>query len=162
MKKILLSYYQNKYGGTLVHVGIALDQTLIFQLILFLIFMAVMKKIYFDPYLQAFSEREETIRKLYKEAKTNNLKSSEILKEAEEILSRVREESKKILDESARKANAEVAEIIRKASEDAEIRIQKAKEDIDSVVEIEMKIIDETVNKIAQEVVKKLTLQEAA
>ncbi|MCX7738211.1 MAG: ATP synthase F0 subunit B [Hydrogenothermaceae bacterium] len=145
-----------------MHVGIALDQTLIFQLILFLIFMAVMKKIYFDPYLQAFSEREETIRKLYEEAKANNLKSSEILKEVEEILSRVREESKIILDESARKVNAEVAEIIRKASEDAEIQIQKVKEDIDRVVEIEMKIIDETVNKIAQEVVKKLTLQEAA
>lgn len=162
MKKILISYYQNKYGGILVHVGIALDQTLIIQLLLFLVFMAVMKKIYFDPYLQAFSEREETVKKLYEEAKANNLKTAEILKEVDAILSKVKEESKKILDESHRRTNEEVAEILRKASEEAEAQIQKEKEYIDREVEKRMKDIDETINKVAEEVVKKLTLQEAA
>lgn len=42
------------------------------------------------------------------------------------------------------------------------MQILKAKEDIDRVVEIEMKIIDETVDKVAQQIVNKLTLQEAA
>lgn len=145
-----------------MHVGIALDHTLIIQLVLFLIFMAVMKKIYFDPYLQAFTEREETIKKLYEEAASNNAKAAEILKQVDQILAKVREESKKILDESAKKTNEEVAEILRKAGEEAEAQILKAKEDIDRVVEIEMKVIDQTVERVAQEIVKKLTLQEAA
>lgn len=145
-----------------MHVGIALDQTLIIQLVLFLIFMLIMKKIYFDPYLQAFSDREESIKKLYEEAKVNNAKTAQILKEVDQILSKVKEESKKIIEESNKKTNEEVAEILRKASEDAEIQILKAKEDIDRVVEIEMKIIDETVDKVAQQIVNKLTLQEAA
>lgn len=145
-----------------MHVGIALDQTLIIQLVLFLIFMLIMKKIYFDPYLQAFSDREESIKKLYEEAKVNNAKTAQILKEVDQILSKVKEESKKIIEESNKKTNEEVAEILRKASEDAEMQILKAKEDIDRVVEIEMKIIDETVDKVAQQIVNKLTLQEAA
>lgn len=149
-------------GGTLVHVGIALDQTLFIQLILFLVFMAVMKKIYFDPYLQAFSEREETVKKLYEEAKANNDKVAEILKEVDVILSKIKEESKKILEESHKKTNEEVAEIIRKATEEAELELAKAKEDIERVVEIEKKIIDKTVNRVAQDIAKKLTLEEAA
>lgn len=145
-----------------MHVGIALDQTLIIQLVLFLVFMLIMKKIYFDPYLQAFSDREESIKKLYEEAKVNNAKTAQILKEVDQILSKVKEESKRIIEESNKKTNEEVAEILRKASEDAEMQILKAKEDIDRVVEIEMKIIDETVDKVAQQIVNKLTLQEAA
>lgn len=145
-----------------MHVGIALDQTLLIQLILFLVFMVVMKKIYFDPYLQAFAEREENIRKLYEEANSNNTQAAEILKQVDQILSKVKEESKKILDESNRKTNEEVAEILREATEEAEIQIAKAKEDIDRVVEVEMKLIDQTVDRIASEIVKKLTLQEAA
>lgn len=145
-----------------MHVGIALDQTLIIQLVLFLVFMSIMKKIYFDPYLQAFSDREESIKKLYEEAKVNNAKTAQILKEVDQILSKVKEESKRIIEESNKKTNEEVAEILRKASEDAEMQILKAKEDIDRVVEIEMKIIDETVDKVAQQIVNKLTLQEAA
>lgn len=161
-KKFCYDIKQNKYGGILVHVGIALDQTLIIQLVLFLVFMAIMKKIYFDPYLQAFSEREESIKRLYEEAKANNAQTTEILKQVDEILSKVKEESKKILEETNRKTNEEVAEILRKASEEAESQIMKAKEDIDRVVEIEMKVIDQTIEKVASEIVKKLTLQEAA
>lgn len=145
-----------------MHVGIALDQTLFIQLILFLVFMAVMKKIYFDPYLQAFSEREETVKKLYEEAKANNDKVAEILKEVDVILSKIKEESKKILEESHKKTNEEVAEIIRKATEETELELAKAKEDIERVVEIEKKIIDKTVNRVAQDIAKKLTLEEAA
>ncbi|MEZ0323839.1 MAG: ATP synthase F0 subunit B [Hydrogenothermaceae bacterium] len=145
-----------------MHVGIALDQTLFIQLILFLIFMFVMKKIYFDPYLQAFSEREEAVKKLYEEAKANNSQVADILKEVDVILSKVKEESKKVLEESHKKTNEEVAEILRKATEEAELEIAKAKEDIERTVEAQKKIIDETITKIAQDIVNKLTLEEAA
>lgn len=80
-----------------MHVGISLDYTLFIQLGLFLVFMFVMKKVYFDPYLQAFEERETTVKKLLEEAEVNNRQAQEILKEVDVILSKVKEESKKNL-----------------------------------------------------------------
>ncbi|WP_297890196.1 ATP synthase F0 subunit B [Sulfurihydrogenibium sp.] len=145
-----------------MHVGINLDQTLFIQLGLFLVFMFVMKKIYFDPYLQAFEERESTVKKLLEEAQINNQQAQEILKEVDTILSKVKEESKKILDQSSRETNQMVAEIIRKAQEEAEKEIEDAKKDIDRVVEIEMKALDVAIERIAEKIVDKLTLKEKA
>lgn len=145
-----------------MHVGISLDYTLFIQLGLFLVFMFVMKKVYFDPYLQAFEERETTVKKLLEEAEVNNRQAQEILKEVDVILSKVKEESKKILDESSRETNQIVADIIRKAQEEAEKEIEEAKKDIDRVVEIEIKALDTTIQKIAEKIVDKLTLKEKA
>lgn len=145
-----------------MHVGINLDQTLFIQLGLFLVFMFVMKKIYFDPYLQAFEERETTVKNLLKEAEVNNQQAQEILKEVDVILSKVKEESKKILEESSRETNQMVAQIIRKAQEEAEKEIEDAKKDIERVVEIEMKTLDVAIEKVAEKIVDKLTLKEKA
>ncbi|WP_028950213.1 ATP synthase F0 subunit B [Sulfurihydrogenibium subterraneum] len=145
-----------------MHVGINLDQTLFIQLGLFLVFMFVMKKIYFDPYLQAFEERESAVKKLLEEAEANNKQAQDILKEVDTILSKVKEESKKILEESSRETNQIVADIIRKAQEEAEKEIEEAKKDIDRVVEIEIKALDTTIEKIAEKIVDKLTLKEKA
>ncbi|ACN98179.1 ATP synthase F0, B subunit [Sulfurihydrogenibium azorense Az-Fu1] len=145
-----------------MHVGISLDYTLFIQLGLFLVFMFVMKKVYFDPYLQAFEERETTVKKLLEEAEVNNRQAQEILKEVDAILSKVKEESKKILDESSKETNQIVADIIRKAQEEAEKEIEEAKKDIDRVAEIEIKALDTTIEKIAEKIVDKLTLKEKA
>jgi F-type H+-transporting ATPase subunit b len=145
-----------------MHVGISLDYTLFIQLGLFLVFMFVMKKVYFDPYLQAFEERETTVKKLLEEAEVNNRQAQEILKEVDAILSKVKEESKKILDESSKETNQIVADIIRKAQKEAEKEIEEAKKDIDRVAEIEIKALDTTIEKIAEKIVDKLTLKEKA
>ncbi|MGB9766397.1 MAG: ATP synthase F0 subunit B [Sulfurihydrogenibium sp.] len=145
-----------------MHVTINLDYTLFIQLGLFLIFMFIMKKIYFQPYLEAFEERESTVKKLLQEAETNNQQAQEILKEVDAILSKVKEESKKILEQSSRETNQMVAEIIRKAQEEAEKEIEEAKKDIDRIVEIETKTLDISIEKIAEKIVDKLTLKEKA
>jgi F-type H+-transporting ATPase subunit b len=156
----MYEFYETK--EECMHVGINLDQTLFIQLGLFLVFMFVMKKIYFDPYLQAFEERETTVKNLLKEAEVNNQQAQEILKEVDVILSKVKEESKKILEESSRETNQMVAQIIRKAQEEAEKEIEDAKKDIERVVEIEMKTLDVAIEKVAEKIVDKLTLKEKA
>jgi F-type H+-transporting ATPase subunit b len=138
------------------------DITLFVQLGIFLVFMFIMKKVYFDPYLEAFDEREKTVEKLLEEAEINNKKANEILEEVEKILAQTREESKKIM-ESYHKETAEmVNNILRKAQEEAEKEIEDAKKEVAMTVEIEKKTMDKIIEKMAEEIAEKLLLKEKA
>jgi ATP synthase B/B' CF(0). len=121
-----------------------------------------MKKIYLDPYLEAFHERENTVKALIEEANKNNQQAQVILEEVEKILNKAKEESKKILEQSHHETNQIVADILRKAQEESEKEIQEAKKDIDRVVEIEMKALDTTINKVAEKIANKILLKEKA
>ena len=145
-----------------MHVEIALDYTLFIQLIIFLVFMVIMKKIYLNPYLEALQERENTVKALIEEANKNNQQAQVILEEVEKILNKAKEESKKILEQAHHETNQMVADILRKAQEEAEKEIQEAKKDIDRVVEIEMKALDTTINKVAEKIANKILLKEKA
>ncbi len=138
------------------------DITLFIQLGIFLIFMFVMKKVYFDPYLEAIDEREETIEKLKREAEENNLKAQKILEEVEKILNETKMEAQKILEEEHKKTNEIVAEILRKATEEAEAKIADAKKEIEMTVEIEKKTMDKIIDILAKDIVNKLLLKEKA
>jgi len=59
----------------------------------------LMKKIYFDPYLEAFDERQKTVEDLLAQAEENNKKANEILEEVEAILAETKKEAQKILDQ---------------------------------------------------------------
>ncbi|WP_299239365.1 ATP synthase F0 subunit B [Sulfurihydrogenibium sp.] len=145
-----------------MHVEIALDYTLFIQLIIFLVFMVIMKKIYLNPYLEALQERENTVKALIEEANKNNRQAQVILEEVEKLLNKAKEESKKILEQAHHETNQIVADILRKAQEEAEKEIQEAKKDIDRVVEIEMKALDTTINKVAEKIANKILLKEKA
>ena len=145
-----------------MHVGIALDYTLFIQLVIFLVFMVIMKKIYLNRYLDAFQERENTVKALIEEANKNNQQAQIILEEVEKFLNKAKEESKKILEQAHHETNQIVADILRKAQEEAEKEIQEAKKDIDRVVEIEMKALDTTINKVAEKIANKILLKEKA
>lgn len=145
-----------------MHVGIALDYTLFIQLVIFLVFMVIMKKIYLNRYLDAFQERENTVKALIEEANKNNQQAQVILEEVEKLLNKAKEESKKILEQAHHETNQIVADILRKAQEEAEKEIQEAKKDIDRVVEIEMKALDTTINKVAEKIANKILLKEKA
>jgi len=145
-----------------MHVGIALDYTLFIQIIIFLVFMVIMKIIYLNPYLDAFQERENTVKALIEEANKNNQQAQAILEEVEKLLNKAKEESKKILEQAHHETNQIVADILRKAQEEAEKEIQEAKKDIDRVVEIEMKAFDTTINKVAEKIANKILLKEKA
>ena len=138
------------------------DITLFIQLGIFLIFMFVMKKVYFDPYLEAMDEREETVEKLKKEAEENNLKTQKILEEVDKILNETKLKAQKILEEEHKKTNEIVSEILRKANEEAEVKIADAKKEIEMTVEIEKKTMDKIINNLAKDIVNKLLLKEKA
>jgi F-type H+-transporting ATPase subunit b len=103
-----------------IHVGVIPDITLFVQLILFLIFMFAMKKIFFDPYLSVYEERENFVNALLKEAEENNKKTQEILEEVEKKLKEAKAEAQKIMEEAKTETNQLVTNIIKSATEEAE------------------------------------------
>ena len=146
--------------GAIPHVGVIPDITLVAEAVIFLIFMFIMNKIFFEPYLDALEERTLTASNYLKEAEVNRKKTEEILKEVEKILNETKLEAQKILDEEHKKTNEIVAEILRKASEEAEQKIAKAKKEIEMSLDKEKKIMDSIIENIADEIVNKLTLRE--
>ena len=138
------------------------DITLIIQLVIFFIFMFVMKKIYFDPYLEAFDEREKTIEQFLAEAQQNNKKANEILEEVEKILAQTREESKKIIEQYHKETSQMVSNILKKAQQEAEKEIEDAKKEVAMTVEIEKKTMDKIIEKMAEEIAEKLLFKEKA
>ena len=138
------------------------DITLIIQLAIFFVFMFIMKKIYFDPYLEAFDERERTVEQFLAEAEQNNKKANEILEEVEKILAQTREESKKIMEQYHKETSQMVSNILKKAQEEAEKEIEDAKKEVAMTVEIEKKTMDKIIESMAEEIAEKLLLKEKA
>jgi len=145
-----------------IHVGVIPDITLFIQLAIFLVFMFIMKKIYFDPYLQAMDEREETVKKLLKEAEENHKKTEEILKKVDEIIAKTRAETQKIMEQYHHETNEMVSSILKKAQNEAEEMIEDAKKEVERVVEIEKKTMDKIIEKLALEIVNKILPKEKA
>ena len=138
------------------------DLTLFIQLIIFLVFMVIMKKVYFDPYLEAFDEREKTIQQLLAEAEENNRKAEKILEEVDKILAQTREESKKIMEQYHKETTEMVNNILKKAQAEAEKEIEDAKKEVAMTVEIEKKTMDKIIENMAKEIAEKLLLKEKA
>ena len=145
-----------------LHIGVIPDITLFVQVIIFLIFTAIMKKIYFDPYLEAFDEREKTVEKLLAEAEENRKKAEEILAQVDEILAKTKAEAQKIIDQYHHETNEMVADILKKAQKEAEELVEDAKKEVEKVVEIEKKTMDKIIEDMAEEIVNKLLLKEKA
>ena len=78
------------------------DITLFVQLAIFLVFMFIMKKIYFDPYLEAFDEREKTVEQLLAEAEEKE--------DAKKEVAMTVEIEKKTMDKIIEKMAEEIAE----------------------------------------------------
>lgn len=145
-----------------IHVGVIPDITLFVQLVLFLIFTFVMKKLFFDPYLEIYEEREHTVSTLLEEAQKNNDQAQKLLEEVEKLLNEAKEEAKKIVETSKRETNELVANIIKSATEKAEKLIEEEKVKIAKAVEEEKTKIDQVVEKLAKGIVEKILVKEKA
>jgi len=145
-----------------IHVGVIPDVTLFVQLILFLIFMFVMKKIFFDPYLEIYEEREHTVSSLLEEAQKNNEEVQKILEEVDKLLSAAKSEAQKVVEESKKETNELVASIIKSATEEAEKLIEEEKEKIAKTVEEEKAKLDKYIEELAKEIVEKILVKEKA
>jgi F-type H+-transporting ATPase subunit b len=74
-------------------INLALDLSFLAQLVLFGVFITLMKPLLFDPLLKVFEERERRTEGAKKEAKAMDEEAGELLKKYEEELAKVRREA---------------------------------------------------------------------
>ncbi len=139
-------------------ISLALDLTFLAQLVLFGLFVSLLKPLLFDPLLRVFEERERRTEGAKKEARAMDEEAGELLRRYEAELARVRREAglerERLRAEATRleakimlEAREETARIIeagkaRTAAEVGELRQQLEGQKADLAAQIAARIID--------------------
>jgi F-type H+-transporting ATPase subunit b len=139
-------------------ISLALDLTFLAQLVLFGVFVSILKPLLFDPLLRVFEERERRTEGAKKEARAMDDEAGELLRRYEAELARVRREAglerERLRAEAARleagimlEAREETAQILaagkeRTAAEVGELRRQLEGQKADLAAQIAARIID--------------------
>ncbi|MBM84100.1 MAG: ATP synthase F0 subunit B [Planctomycetaceae bacterium] len=103
----------------------------LFSLIVFLIFVAVLKKFAWGPLMQGLDKRESKVRQDIADAEAARTKAEKALAEHEAKLSAVQDEVKEIIAEARRDAEHTKTEIIAAANKEAEAMKQRSLDDIE-------------------------------
>ena len=135
--------------------------TLLIQLILFLLFVALVRTFLVKPYSRVIEEREAIIQKNTEQALKLRNEAQKYIEEANSILERGRRESNEILQQAKREAEKLRAEILAKVELETQEEIAKAVEEIRNSLQVEKKKLEERIKEVAELITKKV-LEEAA
>jgi len=103
----------------------------LFSLIVFLIFVVVLKKFAWSPLMEGLDKRESKVRQDIADAESARVKAEKALTEHEAKLSAVQDEVKEIIAEARRDAEHTKTEIIAAANKEAEALRQRSLDDIE-------------------------------
>jgi F0F1-type ATP synthase, subunit b len=84
-------------------IGVIPNETLFVEIVLFLVFVAVVNYMVLKPYLGIAKERQDQADKTLKEAQALAKEREMLLKEAQEILEKAKKEAQQILEEAIKK-----------------------------------------------------------
>jgi len=103
---------------------------IIWQIIIFLFLLLLLKKIAWKPLLTALHSREQGIKDSLDQAEQLKLESRELMEQNKKILSDANSQSMKIINESRDAANKLREELMAKTQEDSRKLIEQAKVEI--------------------------------
>lgn len=103
---------------------------IIWQIIIFLFLLLLLKKIAWKPLLTALHSREQGIKDSLDQAEQLKIESRELMEQNRKILSDANSQSMKIINESRDAANKLRVELMAKAQEDSRKLIEQAKVEI--------------------------------
>ncbi|MCS7278213.1 MAG: ATP synthase F0 subunit B [Aquificaceae bacterium] len=135
--------------------------TLLIQLILFLVFVALVRTFLVKPYSNIIEEREAIVQKNTEQALKLRNEAQKYVEEANSILERGRRESNEILQQARREAEKLRVEMLAKVELETQEEIAKAVEEIRNSLQVEKKKLEERIKEVAELITKKV-LEEAA
>ncbi len=135
--------------------------TLFIQMVLFLVFVALIRFLLVRPYSQVIEERERRIQSNLEEATRLKEEAKRYLEEAKAILEKGRVESNQLLDSARREAERFRAELIAKVEQEVQREIGRAVEEIKKSLEEEKRKLEERIGEVVDLISKKV-LEEAA
>lgn len=104
--------------------------TLLFQVVMFLILLALVSKFAMKPAMSVLQKRQEHIEGQIASAEKANAEAASLLEQQRAELKKVREEAQSILDRAKKQSDVEAQEIVAAAQERAERMIEEAKLEI--------------------------------
>ncbi len=122
------------HGGGHAATGVPLDfkrDLALWSLVVFLLFLMILKKFAWGPLSKGLDKRESRIRQDLADAETAREKSAQLLADHELKLSKVQDEVREILAEARRDADHTKQEIVTEAQKEAEKTKQRAVDDIE-------------------------------
>ena len=138
------------------------DGTLIVIAISFIIFAIIMHHIFYIPMRRVIEERDEYLSDHHNEAKTMNLKASEILDEYNKKLAKARQQGQQSLEMHTGKGKTEKSKIISDASNKAHNEILSAREALNEEKNNAIDVLKSDVAPLAQQIVSKILGREVA
>jgi F-type H+-transporting ATPase subunit b len=134
-----------EHGETGVPIGFKLDLAL-WSLIVFLIFLFVLKKTAWGPMIQGLDKRESGIRAAIAEAEEGQRKSQALLADYEEKLRGAEQTVAEMVAEAKRDAERTSQDIVAKAQAEVESMRERAKEEIGRAKDSALAEVFESVN----------------
>lgn len=105
---------------------------IIYQVVLFLILMALLRKFAWGPLMDVMKKREEHIASEIDTAEKNRQEAETYLKEQKDELKKAREEAQEIIENAKKLGEEQKQDIVAAANEEAERMKDKAKQDIEN------------------------------
>jgi F-type H+-transporting ATPase subunit b len=136
---------ETEHGETGVPIGFKLDLAL-WSLIVFLIFLFVLKKTAWGPMIQGLDKRESGIRAAIAEAEEGQRKSQALLADYEEKLRGAEQTVAEMVAEAKRDAERTSQDIVAKAQAEVESMRERAKEEIGRAKDSALAEVFESVN----------------
>ena len=116
-----------------------------------------MNAIFYKPLEKIISEREKLVSDTLNDANSTREKSKKLIQEREEKLTKAAIESKEYIANSLDKANKKAKEQLTNAKDDSFKKIADKKINIEKEKEKATKILNEHVQDLAEEIIKKVT-----
>lgn len=129
---------------------------LVWTLLIFILFWALMARFAFKPIQNALKQREDDIQKSLDEAKKAREEMSNLKAENEQLLKQAQEERMKILKEANEAKEAIIGEAKNKAKEEAQKIVANAKEQIEHQRMAAITDIKNQVGKMSLEIAEKV------
>lgn len=133
---------------------------LVWTLLIFILFWALMARFAFKPIQNALKQREDDIQKSLDEAKKAREEMSNLKAENEQLLKQAQEERMKILKEANEAKEAIIGEAKNKAKEEAQKIVANAKEQIEHQRMAAITDIKNQVGKMSLEIAEKVIRKE--
>lgn len=136
---------------------LAIDGTIIFVIISFLIFLFIIKMILFHPITKVISEREKFYAKNSQMETNSKEKSKALLEEKETKLNEARKEATSILNSTSEKNKKENETILKKAKKEALDKIEQNQNALNEEKQNAKTEIKNEVQNIVKSIISKVT-----
>ncbi|MBO8175975.1 F0F1 ATP synthase subunit B [Aeribacillus pallidus] len=146
-------------GASAAHAGVNTGD-IVFQLLMFIILLALLKKFAWGPLMGIMKQREEHIASQIDAAENSRKEAEKALQEQRELLKQARQEAQSLIENAKKQGDQQREEIIAQAREEAERMKEAAKREIQQEKEQAMAALREQVASLSVLVASKVIERE--